>query len=294
MTSMMAELRSSSAACAPGPIPTREQRAMGSVPASSGGPPIGASLMITCLGDALFARVGVAAVKVLRSLGVAVEFPAAQTCCGQPAYNAGYAEAARTSARAFLAAFAAGGYVVSISGSCAAMVRDGYPRLFAGRPEEAAAADLAARTFEFSEFLTDVLGVEELPVHAVGPAGRTGTARPPGGRVATFHHSCHTRRLLGVSEQPERLLGMVEGLEFRPLGHPELCCGFGGTFAVKMAAISSAMVDEKVDAVLASGADLLVGLDMSCLMNIEGRLRRREGRVEVRHLAEVLAAGWQT
>ena len=256
--------------------------------------PSRASLMITCLGDALFPRVGVAAVEVLRRLGVAVEFPATQTCCGQPAYNAGYADAARTSARAFVRAFAGGGYVVSISGSCAAMVRDGYPRLFAGRPEEAAAADLAARTFEFSEFLVDVLGVEDLPVAAVRPAGgRSRAERAFGSRAATFHHSCHTRRLLGVSEQPERLLGMIEGLEYRPLAHPELCCGFGGTFAVKMAHISSAMVDEKVDAVLATGADLLVGLDMSCLMNIEGRLRRRGSRVEVRHLAEVLAARWQ-
>ena len=173
------------------------------------------------------------------------------------------------------------------------MVRDGFPRLFAGRPEEAAAADLAARTFEFSEFLVDVLGVEELPVRAVRPAGRGGVTRAAGHRAATFHHSCHTRRLLGVAEQPERLLGMVEGLEYRPLAHPELCCGFGGTFAVKMARISTAMVDEKVDAVLATGADLLVGLDMSCLMNIEGRLRRRGSGVEVRHLAEVLAAGWR-
>jgi len=246
--------------------------------------------MITCLGDALFPRVGVAAVKVLRGLGVVVDFPAAQTCCGQPAYNAGYADAARTSARAFMRAFAGGGYVVSISGSCAAMVRDGYPRLFAGRPEAAAAADLAARTFEFSEFLADVLGVEELPV---GAARRAGSARVAGSRPSTFHHSCHTRRLLGVSEQPERLLGMIEGLEYRPLEHPELCCGFGGTFAVKMARISAAMVDEKVDAVLATGADLLVGLDMSCLMNIEGRLRRRGSRVEVRHLAEVLAGEWR-
>ena len=117
------------------------------------------------------------------------------------------------------------------------MVRDGYPRLFAGRPEEAAAADLAARTFEFSEFLVDVLGVEELPARSRRRARRR-----------TFHHSCHTRRLLGVAEQPERLLGMVEGLEYVPLGHPELCCGFGGTFAVKMPRISTAMVDEKVDA----------------------------------------------
>jgi L-lactate dehydrogenase complex protein LldE len=235
--------------------------------------------MITCLGDALFPRVGLAAARVLQRLGVAVDLPDDQTCCGQPAYNAGYADAARTSARAFLRAFAGSEHVVSISGSCAAMVRDGYPRLFAGRPEEQAAADLAARTFEFSEFLVDALGVTELPVTAA--------------RRATFHHSCHTRRLLGVAEQPLALLGMVDGLELVPLAHPELCCGFGGTFAVKMSRISAAMVDEKVDDVLATGADLLVGLDMSCLMNIEGRLRRRGSAVEARHLAEVLAAGWR-
>jgi L-lactate dehydrogenase complex protein LldE len=239
--------------------------------------------MITCLGDALFPRVGLAAVEVLRRLGVAVDFPVAQTCCGQPAYNAGYADAARTSARAFLRAFAGSEHVVSISGSCTAMVRDGYPRLFAGRPEEQAAADLAVRTFEFSEFLIDVLGVTALPV----------TLARPTARRATFHHSCHTRRLLGVAVQPLALLGMVDGLELVPLAHPELCCGFGGTFAVKMSRISAAMVDEKVDDVLATGADLLVGLDGSCLANIEGRLRRRGSALEVRHLAEVLAAGWR-
>jgi L-lactate dehydrogenase complex protein LldE len=235
--------------------------------------------MITCLGDALFARVGVATVQVLRNLGVAVDFPAAQTCCGQPAYNAGYRDAARDTARAFLRAFAGSESVVSISGSCAAMVREGFPDLFAGCPEEAAAAELAARTYEFSEFLVDVLGVRELPVsrHA---------------RVA-LHHSCHTRRLLGVVEQPVRLVQMVDGLEYIPLANAEQCCGFGGTFAVKMPRISTAMVDEKVYRILETGADLLVGLDMSCLMNIEGRLRRRGHAVEVRHLAEVLAAGWR-
>ncbi len=208
-----------------------------------------------------------------------VDFPAGQTCCGQPAYNAGFADAARDTARAFLRAFAGAEHVVSVSGSCAAMVREEFPRLFAGRPEEAAALELAARTFEFSQFLVDVLGVNELPV------ARRATA--------TIHHSCHTRRLLGVVEQPVRLVGMVEGLEYIPLEHSELCCGFGGTFAVKMPRISTAMVDEKVDRILDTGADLVIGLDMSCLMNIEGRLRRRGHRLEVRHLAEVLAAGWQ-
>lgn len=238
-----------------------------------------ASLMVTCLGDALYPHVGVAAVRVLEGLGVQVDFPTAQTCCGQPAFNSGYEDGARRSARAYLRAFAGSEHVVSISGSCAAMVRCHYPALFAGRPEEAAARDLAARTFEFSEFLTNVLNVGALPVRGSG--------------AVTLHHSCHTRRLLGVLEQPERLLGMIDGITYVPLPRSQDCCGFGGTFAVKMPAISAAMVDEKVDHVLATGAGTLTGLDMSCLMNIEGRLRRRGAAVRVKHLAELLAEGWR-
>jgi len=234
--------------------------------------------MITCLGDALYPQVGVAAVKVLEALGVEVDFPAGQVCCGQPAFNSGYREEARRSARAYLRAFATSEHVVSISGSCAAMVRRQYPVLFEGRPGEAAARALAARTYEFSEFLVDVLGVDKLPVRHEA-------------RV-TLHHSCHTRRHLGVVEQPERLLGMVEGLEYVALPRAEECCGFGGTFAVKMPDISSSLVDDKVEHVIETGADELLGLDMSCLMNIGGRLRRRGSGVRVRHLAELLAGGW--
>ena len=239
---------------------------------------IRASLMVTCLGDALFPRVGVAAVRVLEALGVHVDFPPDQTCCGQPAFNSGYRDDARRSATAYLRAFADSEQVVSISGSCAAMVRHGYPDLFKGRPEEAEARSLAARTYEFSQFLCDVIGVESLPVAHAGKV--------------TLHHSCHTRRLLGVVEQPERILGMVGDLEYVPLPRAQDCCGFGGTFSMKMPAISSAMVDEKVDHVLETGAGMLVGLDMSCLMNIEGRLRRRGSAIAVRHLSELLWEGW--
>ena len=235
--------------------------------------------MVTCLGDALYPEVGESVVTVLRNLGVTVDFPAGQTCCGQPAFNSGYVDDARRSARAFIDAFEGSEHVVSISGSCAAMVRHHYPVLFPAGRDHARAEALAARTWEFSQFLTDVLGVEELPV----------TYRA----VATLHHSCHTLRMLGVREGPERLLGMVGGLEYRPLPRAQDCCGFGGTFAVKMAAISGELVDRKVDNVLASGAGLLVGLDMSCLMNIGGRLRRRGSRVVVKHLAQVLAEGWR-
>jgi L-lactate dehydrogenase complex protein LldE len=238
-----------------------------------------ASLMITCLGDALYPSVGESAVKVLRSLGVEVDFPAGQTCCGQPAFNSGYVDEARRSAWAFMDAFAGSEHVVSVSGSCAAMVRHHYPGLFPEGPARKRAEALAARTFELSQFLVDVLGVDDLPV-----------AYPA---VATMHHSCQTMRLLGVKEGPERLLGMVAGLEYRPLPRAQDCCGFGGTFAVKMPAISGELVDRKVDHVLETGADTLVGLDMSCLMNIEGRLRRRGASIAVKHLVEVLADGWR-
>jgi len=235
--------------------------------------------MITCLGDALYPSVGVAAVKVLEALGVDVDFPKAQVCCGQAAFNSGYRTEARRAAKAYLRAFRDSEHVVSISGSCAAMVRHHYPSLFAGSSHEDEAIALAARTYEFSEFLIDVLAVEQLPVEY-----RT---------RATMHHSCHTLRQLGIREQPEALLGMVAGLDYVPLPRGEECCGFGGTFAVKMPAISASLVDDKTDHVLETRAEVLVGLDMSCLMNIGGRLRRRGARTRVKHLAEVLAEGWQ-
>ncbi len=198
---------------------------------------------------------------MLRRLGVAVDFPAGQTCCGQPAYNAGYADAARISARAFLRAFDGSEHVVSISGSCTAMVRDGYPRLFAGRPEEQAAADLAARTFEFSEFLVDVLGVTELPVTAAAgrrdrwppraPGGAAGARRAPAAPPSTTPATRSGCSAWPSSRSPCSAWSTASKLV--PLVHPELCCGFGGTFAVKMSRISAAMVDEKVDDVLAIG-----------------------------------------
>jgi L-lactate dehydrogenase complex protein LldE len=235
--------------------------------------------MITCLADALFPEVGMSTVHVLENLGCTVDFPEGQTCCGQAAFNSGQRDAALRSARAFIKAFEKSEFVVSVSGSCAAMIRHHYPSLFHGLPEEECAELLATRTYEFSEFVVNVLRVHHLPVSY--------QAR------STFHHSCHTRRLLGVKSEPEILLSLIEGLEHLPLGHSEDCCGFGGTFALKMGAISQAMVDEKVDHILETGADLLIGLDMACLMNIDGRLRRRGYELKVKHLAEVLAEGWK-
>jgi len=237
------------------------------------------SLMITCLGDALFPQVGLEAARVLRELDCRVDSPSRQVCCGQAAFNSGCQGAARRSAEAFLRAFSDSEAVVCVSGSCTAMVRHHYPKLFAGSSLEQEALRLGGRTYEFSEFLVDVLGVKSLPVACH--------------RSATFHRSCHTSRLLGIVEAPERLLAMVEGLDYHPLARPGDCCGFGGTFSIKYPQISTAMVDEKVDDVLSTGAELLLGLDMSCLMNIEGRLRRRGAAVEVKHLAQLLGEGWQ-
>ena len=235
-----------------------------------------ASLLATCLVDALFPEVGWSAVRVLQECGVVVDFPPRQTCCGQPAFNTGYQDEAARSARALIRAFSTSEVVVCLSGSCTAMIRHQYPRLLADTPWEAEATALAARTFEFSEFLVDVLGID-------GLTGRC-TAR------AVVHDSCHTRRLLGIERQPRTLLSALDELEVAPLPRSVDCCGFGGTFAVKMEAISVAMVDEKVDHILEAQADLVVGLDMSCLMNIGGRLRRRRASVRVEHLAQVLAA----
>jgi L-lactate dehydrogenase complex protein LldE len=233
------------------------------------------SLMITCLGDIFFPDVGVATVRLLRRLGVQVEFPKAQTCCGQPHFNSGYHDGARELARHTIAAFADGRTVVTPSGSCAAMIRLEYPELlhgdlvWHGRAEE-----LAHRTYELSDFLVNVLGVEDV--------GARFEAR------ATYHMACHLRGL-GSKGEPERLLRRVRGLELLPLERFDECCGFGGSFSVRFPGISGAMVQDKAAFIEKSGADVLIATDAGCLMNIGGCLRRRGSGVRIMHLAEVLA-----
>ncbi|MDH5752078.1 MAG: (Fe-S)-binding protein [Deltaproteobacteria bacterium] len=238
-----------------------------------------ASLMITCLCDALYPNVGKAAVMVLERLGVQVDFPPGQTCCGQPAYNSGYQDDARKAALATIRAFEDSRAVISLSGSCAAMIRHSYPALFQGTPHGQEAQALADKTYEFSEYLTGVLGVESLPV--------TFKAR------AVFHNSCHTLRNLGVTAPPQKILSLVRGLQLLELPGAQNCCGFGGTFAVKMPLISTEMADEKAGHIISSGADILVSLDMSCLMNIGGRLERLQSTVRPLHIAELLGEGWE-
>ncbi|HKI97299.1 MAG TPA: (Fe-S)-binding protein [bacterium] len=214
----------------------------------------------TCLVDMLFPQAGLAAVELIEREGVRVIFPQGQSCCGQPAFNSGYRREARAVARAQLALFAKPLPVVVPSGSCGAMLHAHYPELFRGEPEQAAAEDLAARIFEWSDFMVNVLRVRL-------------EDRGPPVRVA-YHPSCHLLREMGVRDAPRQLLGALEHVEVLPVADAEECCGFGGTFAVKMPGLSEAMVADKSRAVRESGADVLVSMDGGCLMNIGGALAR--------------------
>lgn len=234
------------------------------------------SLLVTCLGDALFPEVGTATVRLLRRLGVEVDFPMAQTCCGQPHFNSGHRADARELARHTLDAFEGDRLVVTPSGSCAAMVKLEYPELFHDRPVQRRRAEhLATRTHELADFLVNVLKVEDV--------GARFEAR------AAYHMSCHLRGL-GLLTEPERLLHQVRGLELVPLERADECCGFGGSFAVRFPEISGAMVCDKANFLEKSGADLVVATDAGCLMNIAGCLHRRGSKIRALHLARVLEA----
>lgn len=235
------------------------------------------SLFVTCLVDLFFPEVGEATVQVLRRQGVKVAFPPGQTCCGQPAFNSGHWGEARAAARHFLDVFeGTDGPIVTPSGSCAMMVKHEYPRLLADEARHhARAVALAERVYELSDFLVNVLGVEDVDARYSGRC--------------TYHASCHLTRGLGIVEPPRRLLQAVEGVEFIEMPDAERCCGFGGTFAVKMAEVSSAMVEDKIAAIRETGADTVVACDMGCLMQIMGALRRIDPAIRGRHLAQILA-----
>ncbi|MGD3109078.1 (Fe-S)-binding protein [Streptomyces sp. YGL11-2] len=241
------------------------------------------ALFVTCINDTLYPRTGQAVVTLLERLGVEVDFPGAQSCCGQPQFNTGYRHAAEPLVRRFDRAFRDYAYVVTPSGSCAAMVRDNYPRIGAkaaaegrGRELADAAARAVPKTYELTEFLVDVLKVTD--VGAYYPHN------------VTYHPTCHGLRVLGLGDRPRRLLEHVRGLELRELPGAEECCGFGGTFAVKNPAVSAAMGADKVRAVARTGASAVCTVDNSCLMHIGGTLARQGSRVRPVHIAEILAA----
>jgi L-lactate dehydrogenase complex protein LldE len=237
------------------------------------------ALMVTCINDALYPETGKAVVTLLRRLGVDVEFPAGQTCCGQPMVNTGYLDEAVPVVRTFVSAFEGYDAVVAPSGSCAGSARHQHS-LVARRSGDAAlveaVGELSPKVHELSEFLVDVLGVED--VGAYFP------------HTVTYHPTCHSLRMLGVGDRPTRLLRNVRGLRLLELPNATECCGFGGTFAMKNADTSVAMGADKARHVRSTGAEVVVAGDSSCLTHIGGVLSRQRSGVRVMHLAEVLAA----
>jgi L-lactate dehydrogenase complex protein LldE len=235
------------------------------------------SLFVTCMVDQLFPNVGIAMADVLERLGYRVDFPENQTCCGQPAFNSGYREEARTVARHFLETFAASEQIVVPSGSCTSMITHHFADLFQKEPATLALVHaMEKKVFEFATFLTDVAGVEDVGARFE--------------EVVTFHDGCHALRELGIRNAPRRLLARVQGLELREMSPAEECCGFGGTFSVKFAELSGAMARTKIEAILGTGAKTVVSLDPSCLMQIQGALSREGHGIRTLHLAEVLAS----
>jgi L-lactate dehydrogenase complex protein LldE len=221
------------------------------------------SLFVTCIVDQIFPRVGMAMAQVLERAGCAIEFREAQTCCGQPAFNSGYREEARSVEEHFLKVFNGAEYIVVPSGSCAAMLSHHYHR------ED-------PRVWEFSKFLVDVLKVDDVGATFDG--------------MVTYHDSCHALRELKIKDAPRRLLRHVRGLKLVEMDAAEECCGFGGTFSVKFPEVSGAIVRTKLDSILRTGADTVVSIDSSCLMQIQGALSRTGSKIQALHLAEVLAS----
>ena len=233
------------------------------------------SLFIPCFIDQCHPRVGISVVQILRRLGHVVDYPVAQTCCGQPAFNSGAWEQAREVARHTLEVFRDAEIVCIPSGSCVAMLKVFYRELFKDEPEYEEACALGEKTWEFASLLVNKLGVTDVGAEL--------------NAAATFHDGCHGLRELGVRSEPRALLAKVRGLRLVEMASAETCCGFGGTFAVKFPMISTAMGEAKCAAAAETGADCVISLDSSCLMHLQGLLDRQGSRMRCLHLAEVLA-----
>jgi L-lactate dehydrogenase complex protein LldE len=232
------------------------------------------TLFATCIVDMFQSNVGKATVELLERLGCEIDFPESQVCCGQPSYNSGYVKETKEAMKRMIDTFIDAEYIVSPSGSCITMLHE-YQHVLKGDPVwEPKAKKLAEKSFELTQFIVDVLKIEDVGARFEGSV--------------TYHTSCHMTRLLGVKKAPMILLNNVKGLKFTELPGKEQCCGFGGTFAVKMAQISEQMVDEKVRHVEETGAEYLIGADAACLMNIGGRIDRLGKPIKVMHIAEVL------
>ncbi len=238
------------------------------------------SLFVTCMVDVIYPQTGMSVVDVLEHLGVAVDFPQAQTCCGQPGFNAGYHSDAREVVKQFLRAFHESEVIVTPSGSCAGMIRHEYPTLFADDPKWRPHAEAAAaKTWEITEFIVDGLGITDL------------NAALPEPQSYAVHDACHGMRLLGLSEQARTLLQNVDNLQLETLPEHDKCCGFGGLFSVKMPAVSNAMLQRKMTCINECPADNIVTGDVSCMTHMNGGLSRNDSPKRVRHVVDVLAEG---
>jgi len=234
------------------------------------------SLFVTCIVDQVFPQVGIAMTQVLERLGFQVDFPPAQTCCGQPAFNSGYPAEAGTVARHFLETFRGAEYIVVPSGSCTSMISHHYTDIFASDEKMLALArGVAPRVWEFSRFLIEVAGVDDVGARFDG--------------VVTYHDSCHALRELGIKDGPRKLLAKVKGLTLREMEAAEECCGFGGTFSVKFPEVSGGMARTKIDSILKTEAGTVVSIDSSCLMQLQGVIDRAGLPIRTAHLAEILA-----
>ena len=234
------------------------------------------SLFVSCLVDQFFPQVGLSTVKILKRLGLEVDFDPRQTCCGQPAFNTGYTEEAAQVGRHFLQVYRDTETVVVPSGSCCTMIKVFLPELFErDSPDRQLAEEIAGRTYELSDFLVSVLKVD-----------KTGASFP---EIVTYHDSCHLLRELDIHDQPRALIRGVEGVDFREMENCTRCCGFGGTFSVKFSDVSAAIGDDKVQWIRDSGARYVIANDISCLMHINGLLQREGLPIRTLHLAELLA-----
>ncbi len=235
-------------------------------------------IFIPCFIDQLYPQTAFNMVKVLEKAGCNVSYNSNQTCCGQPAFNAGYWDEAKPVCTKFLKDFGNAEYVVAPSASCIGFVRNYYPKLFDNSSMHNDVLKLGEKTFEFSEFMINVLGIDNVNAKLEGKA--------------TYHDSCAALRECRIKTEPRKLLNNVQGLEIIEMNDVETCCGFGGSFAVKFESISIAMADQKVNNALATGAKYIISTDISCLMHIDGYIKHKGYELETMHLADVLASGW--
>ncbi len=236
------------------------------------------SLFIPCFMDQLYPQTAFSMVKVLEKIGCDVHYNTSQTCCGQPAFNAGFWNESRTVCEKFIHDFSDYNYVVAPSGSCVGFVRNFYSDLFDNSALHNECKQLQKNTYEFTEFLVKVMNVTDLGATLNG--------------IGTYHDACGAFRECGIKTEPRTLLANVKGLTLREMEHAETCCGFGGTFAVKFPDISAAMAEQKMSNALASGAEYIISTDISCLMHVEGYIKKHNAAIKTMHIADVLAAGW--